>query len=58
MTFHTNPHYSTVIHSKTTATLAPRSASTTTLPYWGVGCGGGKGEPCFHGVNISTVKPQ
>lgn len=58
MSFHTNPQYSTLIHTKSTLTKTLPSTSTTTLPYRGVGCGGGKGGVCFHGYNVSTVIPQ
>jgi len=55
MNFHSNPQYSTVIHSKSTSLWNPISATTTTLPYRGVGCGGGRGGPCFNGGNPSTA---
>jgi hypothetical protein len=55
MNFHTNPQYSTVFHSKSTLLWNPIPATTTTLPYWGVGCGGGRGGVCFHGGNPSTA---
>lgn len=55
MTFHSIHSKSTVIHSKSTLSKTPRSASTTTLPYWGVGCGGGRGGPVFYGCKDSTL---
>ena len=58
MSFHTNPQYSTLFHTKSTLTKTPTSSSTTTLPYRGVGCGGGTVEPVFYGAKSSTLNPQ
>ena len=58
MNFHSNPQYSTAIHTNSTVMVTPHSPSTTTLPYRGVGCGGGSGGVCFYGPNASTLIPQ